>query len=783
MKLFGAKRNWAFAVIGYFFSVGILVICLFQVVNAQGLKISSVLIEGNLRIETATIQAFSAIETGDVLSAGDINDAIQRVRDSELFSSVSADIKGTALTLTVIEFPTVNAVVFEGNSVLDTSELQNIVKTSPRRVYSISQVSDDTNSIAAAYSNKGHISASIEPRIIRRSDNRVDIIFEIIEGGIVEIERISFVGNRNFSDGRLRRILGTKQAGLLRLLVQRDTLIEDRIDFDKQVLKEFYNSRGYIDFQTLSVNSELSKARDSFFITFRVQEGQQYKFGKITTSTILSDVDAQLFENAVTAEKDKFYSPEVVDKIIERMERKAHNIGLNFVRVEPRVTRNDNDLTLDINFVVSRGPRVFVERIDISGNTTTADRVIRRQFKIVEGDALNPREIRASADRIRALGFFDNVDVSARKGSAPNQQVVDVVITEKPTGSLSFGANYNSTNGIGIVASFREKNFLGRGQATNFSINTTAASKQLSFGFTEPSVMNRDISLNLDFVYKRSEKNNAKYDTDSINTSSTLGFPISKTESFAIKTFWESELLSNVSSGSNIILKEALKGRRANFGLGYSYSIDNRRSSLNAKTGAFMNFSQDLAFTGSDQYLRTSMKLGGETYVLNEDIKLSSIFDFGALMFDGGNGSRVTDRYFLGSKTFRGFSAGGLGPREVNLSGSAPINDALGGNFFAVARFETQFPIGLPEEYGVELGAFFDAGSVWGLDDTAINTATGASTPSKVSYSDFTLRAVAGVSIFWSTPIGPLRFNWTDAVKKEPGDIEQTFDLTVSTSF
>ena len=705
------------------------------------------------------------------------------MRDSELFSSVSADIIGPVLTLTVVEFPTVNAVVFEGNNILDVSQLENIVRTSPRRVYSISQVSDDTNSIAAAYSNKGHISASIEPRIIRRSDNRVDVIFEIIEGGIVEIERISFVGNRNFSDGRLRRILGTKQAGFLRLLVQRDTLIEDRIDFDKQVLRDFYNSRGFIDFQTLSVNSELSKTKDSFFVTFRVQEGQKYKFGKITTSTILSDVNAQVFEKAITAEKDEPYAPEVVDNTIVRMERQALNMGLDFARVEPRVTRNDADLTLDIDFVVSTGPRVFVERIDIAGNTTTADRVIRRQFKIVEGDALNPREIRASAERIRALGFFGNVEVSAREGSAPNQQVVDVAVTEKPTGSLSFGANYNSANGIGIVASFRENNFLGRGQATNFVINTTAASKQLSFGVTEPSVMNRDISLNLDFVYKRTDKNNARYDTDLINTSSTLGFPISKTESLAVKAFWESELLANVTTGSNIISNEALIGRRANFGLGYSYSLDNRRSGLNPKAGTFMIFSQDLAFTGSDKYLRSEIKLGGETYVLNEDIKLSSVFDFGALMFDSGNGSRVTDRYFLGSKTFRGFAAGGLGPREVNLSGSAPINDALGGNFFAVARFETQFPIGLPEEYGVELGAFFDAGSVWGLDATSINTANSASTPSKVLYDGFNLRAVAGMSIFWSTPIGPLRFNWTDAVKKEPGDIEQTFDLTVSTSF
>ena len=783
MKLFGAIGIKVVDLLSCLFGGALFVVCFFQIAHAQEFKISSLMIEGNRRIEAATIQSFSGIKEDSVLSVGDVNDAIQLVRDSELFESVAAEFKGTTLIINVVEFPTVNVVTFEGNKLLDETELKNLVRTSPRRVYSASQVSDDTNSITATYANRGHISASVEPRIIRRTDNRVDIVFEIIEGGVVEIERISFVGNRMFSDSRLRRILGTKQAGLFRLLVQRDTLIEDRIEFDQQILKDFYNSRGYVDFQTLSVNSELSKTKDSFFVTFHVQEGQQYKFGQITTSTSLSDIDPQLFKRAVKAEKGEIFSPEVVENSIVRMERLALELDLDFARVEPRVMRNDAGLTLDIDFIVSRGPRVFVERIDISGNTTTSDRVIRRQFKIVEGDALNPREIRASAERIRALGFFGDVDVSTREGSFLNQRILDVTVTEKPTGSLSFGANYNSSNGVGLVASFRESNFLGRGQATNASINTTSETKKLSFSFQEPAALARDIALNLNFEYQRTDSNNAKYDTDSLNTSSVLGFPISKTEALGLKVFWESELISDVTTGSNIILNEALQGRRSDFGLGYSYSFDNRRTGLNPKAGTFIKFGQDFAFTGKDPFLRTNMKLGGETYVLNEDVKLTGIFEFGALLFDSSSSSRVTDRYFLGNNLFRGFAAGGLGPREKNVLGSPLIDDGLGGNYYAVARFESKSPLGLPEEYGIELGAFFDAGSVWGLDASSLTTAANASTPSQVLYDDFTLRAVAGVSIFWTTPIGPLRFNWSDAVKKAPGDVEQSFDLTVSTSF
>ena len=775
MKFYKTKRGWATGLIHCVFAAVFSVLCLAQISQAQSFQISSVAIDGNRRIETATIRSFTGIEVGAFMSISEVNEAVQRVRGSDLFESVTADITGSELKITVVEFPTVNLVAFEGNDRLGEGQLKALVRTVSRRVYSVSQVRDDANSIAAAYANQGRISASVEPRIIRRSDNRVDVVFEIIEGAVVEIERISFVGNRTFSDSRLRRILNTKQAGFLRLFIQRDTFIEDRIEFDKRVLKDFYNSRGYVDFRTLSVNSELSKTRDSFFVTFQVQEGQQFSFGKITTSSDLSNVVAEEFARAIKTVEGKVYTPDAVENTIARMERQALELGLDFVRVEPRVTRNNAELTLDVDYVLSRGPRVFVERIDIAGNTTTLDRVIRRQFKIVEGDALNPREIRASAERIRSLGFFGATDVTTREGSAPNQIVVNVAVMEKPTGSLKFGANYNSANGVGLVASFREANFLGRGQDIGVAINTTSNTQTLRFSFKEPAISNRDLSLNSTFNYQKTDANNAKYDTDTFELSSVLGFPVSKTGLVGVKGFYESELLTDVTTNSEIIKAEAAQGRRSNFGLGYDYSFDNRRTGLNPKAGTFLRFSQDFALSGSDRFVRTNLKWGGEAYMRKEDLKLSAVLETGALTFSGGSTSRVTDRYFLSSNLFRGFAAGGLGPREVGS------NDALAGNYYAVARFETQFPKGLPEEYGIDFGAFVDVGSVWGLGSGSINAATAGGT--SVEYDGFTLRAVVGFTIFWTTPIGPLRFNFTDAVKKAPNDVEQSFDLTISTLF
>ena len=748
------------------------IFCFTTSAYSQAFKISNVEIRGNIRIETSTIESLLGLVEQSGLSAAELNDAIQDVRDSGLFESVLADVDDGSLIITVVENPTVNSVVFEGNERVTDELLRPLVRTLPRRIYAISQVRDDANAIASAYADQGRISASVEPRIIRRSDNRVDVIFEIIEGGIVEIERISFVGNRSFSDRRLRRVIETKQAGLLRLLIRRDTFVKDRIEFDKQLLTDFYKQRGFVDFKILSVNSELSQTRDSFFVTFNIQEGQQFQFGKVDISTVLPGVNPADFEAALKVKKGQIYSPELVELTIARMERRALELGLDFVVVKPRESRNEKPLTMDLVLEISQGPRIFIERINISGNTTTQDRVVRRQFKLVEGDPFNPRQIRRTADRIRKLNLFGSTGVTTRQGSAPNKIIIDVKVTEKPTGSLSFGANYNSADGVGLLANFKEANFLGRGQAVAFSFTTTSNTNNLDVSLTEPALLSRDLALNVGASYRTTTSNNALYDTESLDVSAQLTFPISENGRLGTKVFNESELIKNVTTGSTIIQNDATRPRRTNYGLGYAYSLDNRRTGLNPKAGSFLRFSQDMALAGDENFVRSNLRMGAETYVGKDDVRLTAVLESGALAFQNNTSSRITDRFFMSARTFRGFAPGGIGPRQKGVG----YDDALGGDYYAVARFETQFPIGLPNEYGIDFGAFVDVGSVWGLD-SSISSSAG------VLYDRFTTRAVVGVTMFWSTAIGPLRFNWTDAVKKEVFDVEQTFDLTISTSF
>jgi outer membrane protein insertion porin family len=744
------------------------------VAQAQSYSFSTVQIDGNQRIETGTILSYAGIAQGQTVSAAELNDAYQRILASGLFEQVSLEPRGGTLVISVTEFPTINQINFEGNRRLKTEALETVIQSESRRVFNPTTAERDAAAIADAYSQAGRLAATVNPRIIRRSDNRVDLVFEIFEGGLVEIERIGFVGNRAFSDARLRRVLETKQAGLLRALIQRDTFVADRIEFDKQVLQDFYFSRGYVDFRTTAVNTQLARERDGFFITFNIEEGQQFRFGAVTTTSDLSDVNPDEFAAALNVSAGGIYSPSIVENNIARLERLAIQKGLNFIRVEPRIVRNDRDLTLDVEFALVRGPRIFVERIDIEGNATTLDRVVRRQFRVVEGDPFNPREIRESAERIRALGFFSDASVNAREGSSPDQVIVEVDVEEQPTGSLSFGGAYGTNGGFSLIASFSESNFLGRGQRIELNFSGAEENRTYEIRFTEPALLGRDLALDMELGYRETNNSFADYDTTIARFSPGLTFPVS--ESGRLRSYYKAESveISNYALSGTLIDAEEAQGQLISSSVGYTYSFDNRRSGLDPDTGFLLQFGQEFAGLGGDStYVKTTAKAQAQTTVLNDEITLRASVEGGMLNFSSGT-SRVTDRFLIGGSIMRGFTPDGIGPRQVgtDTTGSA-VNDALGGNIYAVAKIEAEFPLGLPEEYGISGGVFYDVGSVWDLDLTANN----------VLYEDFSLRHVIGVSIFWDSVVGPLRFNFSKALEKEDLDDEQTFNLTVSTRF
>lgn len=754
---------------------------------AQAYSFGSVSVEGNARIDAGSILRFAGIRPGQALSAGDLNAAYQRVVDSGLFETVEFLPQGSTLLIRVVENPIINVISIEGNRRLDDEELSALIGSQSRRVYSPAQAEADAAAMIEAYRAQGRITATIDPKIIRRDDNRVDLVFEVTEGGVVEVERLSFVGNRAFSDRRLRQVLETKQAGLLRTFVRRDTFIAERLDLDKQLLRDFYLSRGYVDFEVLDAVGEVTRERDGYFVTFTVREGQSFRIGSVSAVSEIAEVDVAPYQAALRLRPGVTYSPAIIENNVARLETLALRQGLTFVSVEPRIERDERGGVLNVTFALVRGERVFVERIDIEGNTTTLDQVVRRQFRTVEGDPFNPREIRQSAERIRALGFFADARVETEPGSAPDQVVVNVDVEEQPTGSLSFGVSYGAGSGAALNVGLSESNFLGRGQFLGINLSTGTDNVNSSISFAEPAFLGRNLRFRFGAFYNTSNRANAFYDTRRIGVSPALEFPVSENGRLEVRYRIQEDRVYDVdrgiaddpdtpedesSNGSSRILRaEEAQGTPLASSVGYTYSYDTRIGGPSPTGGILLRFGQDFAGVGGDvRQVRTTALALAERRVLNEDVTLRVVVEGGSVNSLGDDVSRVTDRFFANG-SIRGFEPNGLGPRDL----TADNRDALGGNLFAVARLEAEFPLGLPEEYGITGGLFADAGSVWSLDDTR-------GTAGAVDDS-FNLRTSVGFSIFWTTPIGPLRLNFARAIQKEDYDQEQVFDLTVSTQF
>ena len=742
--------------------------------NASTFKLGTVSVDGNNRLSDEAIINYARLSPNEILSTEELNTAYTKVLDTGLFKTVAFKQDGRNLIITVEEYPTINEISFEGNKKFTDEKLSSFLETKVNVAFTPSGLEKDLNALQTVYRNSGRFSARVQPKIINLTDNRVNLIFEIYEGSVVEIEKINFVGNREFSNRRLRRVLSSKQAGLLRKIILRDTLIEEKISLDKRLLVDFYRSRGFADFKINDVSTELSEEKDGFFINYNITEGPKFTFGKVKLRSNVKEVSASDFENFINLRPGGIYSPSVIQSSINELDEKLQARGFQFVRVRPEVNRNISSLTLDIDLVFEKGDRLFIERIDISGNIATLDRVLRRQFFIVEGDPFNPREIKAAADRIRALGIFSNTSVTPVTGSSNSQVVIDAKVVEKPTGSLTFGAGYSSQAGLGALVEYGERNFLGRGQSLSFAIKTGKDDQLYEFSFFEPMFLRNDLGFGLNLSIKDTKQQNAAYDTENLQFQPYVVYPLGERSKIKVDYSLSQTDLSNPGGVGSIITNEVNEGEVISSSVGYVFSHDTRLYKSGSDNGVVFKLGQQFTGLGGDKTgMKTTIKVAAQRNAFKEDLKLTAEFESGLLTYTTGS-SRVIDRFFLGSRKMRGFDAGGIGPRECsNRQCGASNNDALGGENFAVVRLEAEFPFGLPDEYGLSGGLFYDIGNLWSLKKINNN----------VLYEDGSWRQAIGASIFWKTPIGPLRFNFSDVLKKEQYDRDESFDLTISTRF
>ncbi len=730
-------------------------------------------VSGNERIASDTIRSISGITPGKRVSPGQVNAAIQNLYDSGLFETVDVHPERGRLVIDVVEHPTINLIRIEGNKKLKDDALTSLIQSKSRRAFSPSLAEADAQSIAQAYAATGRLAARVTPKIIRRADNRVDLVFEVNEGKITEIGRITILGNRKYSDRRLRSVLATKQAGLFHSFVKGDTYIEDRIAVDKERLRQFYNKRGYIDFQMQSTTAEFAKQRNSFQVTYNIHEGQPYKFGNISVISLEDDIDAEEYKNLVKIKKGATYIPSQVDNALERIDHKAASEGKNFVQSTPHVTRNDKTRSLDIEIDIVRGPRLFVERIDIEGNSTTLDRVIRGKFTTVEGDPFNRRSIKNATDRIRKTGFFKNVDVKTREGSSPEQLIVDVNVEEQPTGTVGFGITASSDNGLGLSTSLTEKNFLGRGQSVGASITASKQNSAFSAQFLEPSFLGRNLAFGLNLGYSTTTLNSTPYDTSAFTFAPSLAFPVSENGRLKIFTKISYDTIdTNAQTGvGNNNIGEASIVMQPDFGssstglVGVTYSFDKRNSIIQPTAGYKFSITSEVAgYTGDRAFIRNTYNAKFFKSLFNEEVVLSAEVN-GGMILSNNNATLISERFFLGGQSLRGFAQHGVGPRDTT------VNQALGGNQFASFRAEASFPVGLPAEYGIHGGVFFDAGTLWDL------TVTGGFDDSP------SLRSSVGITLFWDSALGPLRFDFARAIQKKSFDETENFRFSIASRF
>lgn len=770
-----------------------------SVAYSQSYSYDRIDVVGNLRIDRDSIIRISELPESGTVSSSVLNEAFKNLSDRELFQNITIVPKNRLLEITVEEYPLINEISIEGNKRIKDDVIEPFITSKSRQVYLPSRASLDAETISRLYFARGRFAATVTPKIIRRRDNRVDLIFEIAEGKVVEVERLSFIGNQAFSDEKLRKELETRQAGALRAFIQKDTFVANRLELDKTLLRDFYLDNGYVDFEIESATVELSRERDAFFINFKINEGQQYTFGELLASTELEGVDTEEFLGTIKIETGDIFSPNSLVSARERMEFLASEKEMTFARVVPRTRVNSENNTVDVDFIIEIGPRVIVERIEIEGNVTTKDYVIRREFTTVEGDPLNAEEINRSAERVRALGFFSSVEVSEEKIS-PTQSVIRLQVEEQDTGTLTFGVGYSKAEGVSGSIGLTENNLLGRGQRLSFSIDSASSGTDYFITFGEPKLFGQDMSFTFT-IGTRNQSRNDVVGVEEFLVSTGISFPISEASRLGFNIGYSTYDYQPYLGPSLILRKDVgaqssenednlndLIGpnpvpyeRQAR--IGYNYSYNNIPLGFSTRRGVAGTFNQTLTFgSGSHNVLRTIGTLRGQTTAFDDAVTLTATLEGGIISPLGGRNSRLFDRFQMNSTLFRGFAPYGVGPR----SKQGNVKRALGGNYYTALRLESRFPLGFDEELGISGGTFLDVGSIWGLDDTndGPDTSPDAEQDAVLTVDDsFKLRSTAGVSFFIRTFLGPLRFNFSRPVKKQPGDITQNFEVTLQSNF
>ncbi len=768
--------------------------------NAQpapaGNVISDIQVVGNQRIEAGTVRSYMLVQPGQAFDPDLIYRSLKTLYATGLFHDVNLSRQGNTLVVTVAENPLVNRVAFEGNRSINDATLRPLLDLRPRSVFTPELAQSDRQKILDAYAKKGRFGATVTPKIIRLDQNRVDVVFEIHDGPETLVSRIAFVGNRAFSEESLREVISSREEAFWRFLSSSDTYNPERVDYDKELLRRFYLKHGFADFQVTNATAELAPDRSAFFLTFTINEGEQYKVASVKVVSNLHNLNGDELLPLVEQQVGDTYDGDAVERSTTAIQQAVQNRGFAFVEVHPRVARNTAKHTIDLVFDIGQGPRVYVERIDIEGNTRTKDNVIRREMQLAEGDAFNATAIRTSRQRLQDLGYFNSVNVTSSPGSASDKAVVTTSVEEKATGELSFGGGFSSDDGALLNAGLREKNLVGTGIDANLNGVLAQRASQIDFSLTDPYLFDRNLVGGLD-IFDINNNNQNVYDYDE----SRLGFTLRMGYEFNehLRQAWNYSLvdrnIDNIGTDASIFILQE-QGHSLLSQIGQTLTLDYRDSRSDPHSGFVINYGLDVAgLGGTANYVRN--KLDGTYFIPldeftgNSNWGISISAGVGYLSNFGGRTEDIVDRFFLGGDNLRGFESGGAGPHTspVAVGGVVYGSDSIGGKFIYTQSTELHFPLPISPDLGLSGRAFVDVGGLSDVKPLGSITAPNVfGQPQLVSQgivgqNNTGPRVGVGVGVSWKTPFGLINIDLADPIVKKSFDQTQLFRFGFGTRF
>ncbi len=751
---------------------------------AQGATIQAITVHGNKRVEPETVRSYLQFSTGSAYDPAKIDGSIKALFGTGLFSDVRIDRSGADIIVTVVENPVINQVAFEGNSEVDTETLRNEVQLKPRSVFTRARVQADVQRVLDVYRRQGRYAATVEPKIIELEQDRVNLVFEIAEGNATKVKGIHFVGNKAFSDSQLRDVISTTEKGWFDFLKGTAIYDPDRMNLDRELLRQYYLKNGYADVQVTAANAELDRDGSGFFLTYSIEEGEPYDFGTINVESTVASIDPAKFKGEVLTQDGDTYNAQLIDKSVEALTGAVSKDGYAFARVRPQAVPDPVTRKISLNYVIEEGPRVYIERINVSGNTRTKDYVIRREFKVAEGDAYNPLMVDQAKKRLTNLGLFKAVEVKRRPGSSQDRVVLDVELVEQSTGELSFGAGYSTAEGVIGDVSITERNLMGNGQFLRLQLSGSMERLQVNLSFTEPRFLDRNLAAGFDLFHKEVDQSRQSgFESRRTGGSLRLGFPIS--EKLWMQTSYTAsrDSIFNVSPYASRAIWDAA-GTSYTSMVGTTLTYDLRNDPRNPTKGLWFQTGADFAGLGGDvQYISLAAEARAY-YPITDNITFVARAVGGSITGWGGEDVRLIDLFFKGGETVRGFDRAGYGPRDL-LTG-----DSLGGQYYWATTAEVRFPIPfIPDDLGISGAVFADAGSLWdaGGKANALNTQCGVASPNAATgiclADSSAIRSSVGASLMWQSPVGPIRMDFAKVLSKQSYDDEQFFRFGAATKF